>query len=200
MKITSSQGLPYPQINDPGDGALDLQVLAEAIDAKATAQLAGYRSVLNDRQVDVMTTTVDNSAIGANVKGFVTYNSSLYSAGTAPTFPSFEVGSTAGIYVIGAYQISNPTGAVTLNSFRDLFIEVRLYQGAVLNTFITETYQSRVYETNTGGEHQTLVCVVNVPDPSNSTVVVQFQHANAASSAQVKAGSIFWIYQVGTVD
>lgn len=200
MKLTDSQLLPYPDANDPGDAALQLQVLAEAIDAKVSAELTGYRSVLNERQVDVMLTSVDNSAIGNNVKVNVTYNTSLYSSSIAPTFPAFVPSATPGVYVMGAYQISNPTGAITANSFRDLFIQVQLYQGPVLNTFITEIYESRVYETNTGGEHQTLTCVVNVPDPTHSIISVQFQHANAASTAAVKAGSIFWIYQIGTVD
>lgn len=200
MKTTPSQGLPYPEINDPGDAALELQVLAEAIDAKVTAELAGYRSVLNGRQVDVMLSSVDNAPVGSSVMINVTYDTSLYSDDLAPTFPAFLPTAGPSLYVIGAYQISNPTGAVTANSFRDLFIQVQLYQGPVLNTFITETYQSRVYETNTGGEHQTLSCVVNVPYPANSSVSVIFQHANAASTAAVKAGSIFWIYQIGTVE
>ncbi len=201
MKVTSSQQLPYPEINDPGDAALELQVLAEAIDAKVSAELVGYRSVLNDRQVEVFLASVDNGAVASNTMTQVSYDTILYSSdGIGVAAPFFNPAATASVYVIGAYLITNPTGTVTANTFRDLFLQVGLYQGPVLNTFITELYQSRVYESSSGGEHQTLVAVVNVPSPPTSTISVLWQHANAGSTVQVKAGSICWMNQIGTVD
>src|SRR6476660_8368670 len=47
MELTPNLRLPYPDDNDPGDGALDLQVFAEATDAAITAQLVALRANIN---------------------------------------------------------------------------------------------------------------------------------------------------------
>jgi hypothetical protein len=200
VKLTDTQLLPYPEANDPGDGALDLQVLAEAIDAKLVAEFANFRSVLNDRQIEVVTLAADFGPVTANTDTFVSFDTVVFTSDGGSPFIGFDPAVTSGaVYAAGAYVISNPTGAVTANSSRTAKLSMSLYQGPSLNTFTTNTWISEIYETSTGGEHQQLVSVFYAPFPASSAINLIFRHANVASTVNVKAGSMMWLQRLGEI-
>ena len=201
MKLTDSQLLPYPEINDPGDGALDLQVLAEAIDAKLVGEFANFRSVLNDRQIEIVTLSADFGPISSGGTGtLVSFDTVTYTSDGGSSTIFFNPAETAGgIYAMGCYLISNPTGAVTANSYRKAMLQAVLYNGPSLNTFTTQTWASEVYETTTGGEHQNVMAVFYAPFPALSNVGAVFQHGNTGSTVNVKAGSYMWLQRLGEI-
>jgi hypothetical protein len=201
VKLTDSQLLPYPEINDPGDGALDLQVLAEAIDAKLVAEYANFRSVLNDRQLEIVSLTADFGPISSGGTGTaISFDTVVFSSDGGGTTIFFNPAVTAGgIYAMGCYIISNPTGAVTANSYRKTLLTATLYNGPSVNTFTTQTWASEVYETTSGGEHQNLMAVFYAPFPALSSVNALFQHGNTGSTVNVKAGSIMWLQRLGEI-
>jgi hypothetical protein len=201
VKLTDSQFLPYPEINDPGDGALDLQVLAEAIDAKLTQEFANFRSVLNNRQLEVVTLASDFGPISSGGTGItIGFDTVVFTSdGGGPTILFNPAITTGGIYAAGCYVISNPTGAVTANSYRKAMLQISLYNGPSVATFSNQTWSSEVYETTTGGEHQHVMAVFYAPFPAFSSVSVAFQHGNTGSTINVKTGSIMWLQRLGEV-
>lgn len=201
MRLTDSQLLPFPEANDPGDGALDLQVLAEAINAKLVAEFANFRSVLNDRQLEVVTLTSDFGPITSGGTGTaISFDTVVFTSDGGGTTIFFDPTVTAGgIYAMGCFIISNPTGAITANSYRKTLLTATLYNGPSLNTFTTQTWASEVYETSSAGEYQNLMAVFYAPFPALSSVNALFQHGNTASTVNVKANSFMWLQRLGEI-
>lgn len=201
MKLTGSQLLPYPEPNDPGDGALDLQVLAEAIDAKLVTEFANFRSVLNGRQLEVVNLLADFGPFTSSAPpASVSFDNVVFTSdGGGPTIQFDPTVTSGAVYAAGLYLISNPTGTVTVNTHRSSRILVSLYNGPSLNTFTSQTWNVEVYETGTGGEHQQVMAVFYAPFPAQSLITPQFQHNNTGSSVNVLAGSYMWLQRLGEV-
>lgn len=218
MEVTPNEFLPYPTNNDPGNGALDLQVLAEAIDAATQGKLAHFRQIINRparvRQLSANTGNMipninnDISIIGGAFWLPATYNSTGPVLGSNP-YSSLGLGTTPGIYRAGACVISNPIGAVTAGSSRILEIDAIIPSDPSNFPVSTVTRKafSITFETSTGSQYQTteLEFLTNFPGNNSSTfagtqIAAFFNHQNAASNMQLLAGSTMWIYRVGDVE
>jgi len=219
MDITPGESLPFPEGFDPGNGALDLQVIAEAIDANITAKLGQFKTVIN-KAVRVARSTAAGTAFGPNLRtnilGGLTPFSTVYSSPGSPlgalaSLDATGLGSAPGIFRAGAFVVTAPIGATTAGSFRLLEI-----QALIPNTptrfptqFVTKIADSEVYETNTGAEWQMaeLEIMTPFPDAPNGQlgfVGTQFTaymtHRNFASNLQVLAGSVVWLYRAADVE
>lgn len=202
MELTDTQDFPYPGPLDPGDGALDLQVFAEAVDAKLTTAFADFRAVLN--------TKVKVVGLLANVPGFVNaveaeipfdnilYDNTAFASGT----PFFD---EVGYYRIGAFVQSNPSGAVTANTSRLSRLQFRQQLTIPFGSVVFEDWFTQTYESNTGSEYQVMEGLVRVPnvDSPGSFIRVLFTSFNSGSNTTViggAGGSLIWFYKVSDLE
>jgi hypothetical protein len=214
MEITDSQFLPYPDGVDPGDGALDLQYLAQAIDAKLVTAFANYGGVVNSKlKVSVLAT--NSTAISGNA-GLIVYPifttwTTLYDStgGLEPANPfdlsGFDGG---GVYRIGWSIQSQPTGAVDVLSERSMALTINVALDASSPpAFTTEFIADTAYEVNLGATSQLVDSEFWLPFPGQfpfvaggSYVRPSFFHQNTSSTVQILAGSLAWIYRVGDLE
>ncbi len=202
MEVTDTQGFPYPGPLDPGNGALDLQIFAEAVNAKLIASFADFRAVLNN-QVKII-------GLIANVGGFINgieteipFDNILYDNTGSP---SNLVGFTEeGYYRIGAFILSNPSGAVTVNSLRLTRLQFRQQLTIPFSAVVFEDWFTQNYESNTGSEYQTIEGLVRVSSvqPPGSFLRVLFTSFNAGSTTTIIGGtngSLLWFYKVSNLE
>jgi hypothetical protein len=211
MDSTPLEHLPFPEPNDPGNGALDLQILAEAIDAKATIQLAELRTVVN-KPIRVTTlTATGGTPVSANSQSDVFIMgapnwSSLYDSSTSFSLRSESmdgVGTTPGIYRVGCFLITNPTGAVNNGTARHIRIEATV-PTSDFTTFPTLTKlqvaYSQCFEASLGSTVQQCELEFATPQPTATDVQITFNHGNTSSTVALLTGSITYMYRVGDVE
>lgn len=194
METTDTQFLPYPEANDPGAAALQLQVLAEAIDAQLTDAFSTFRTVVNP-DVLVLRLSANQTGILLNTTTVIDFDQVLYDTTGAGLSASFL---STGYFRIGSYILSNPSGGVTANSSRRTFMryERTIFVPAV--TVVQEFFDSTTLDAGVGGEIQSVEALIRVPsiDAPGPFIITQFLHLNAASTMNVLAGSLMWYYKV----
>lgn len=202
MELTDTQQFPYPGPFDPGDGALDLEVFAEAVDAKLTAAFANFRAVLNSK-VKVVGMVANQTGFVNGVEDAIAFDNVLYdSTGLAGTTAFFT---EVGYYRVGAFILSNPSAGVTVNSLRLTRLQFRQQLTIPFGTVVFEDWFTQSYESNTGGEYQTIEGLVRVPnvDSPGSFIRVLFTSFNAASTTTViggTGGSLIWFSKVSNLE
>jgi hypothetical protein len=218
MELTPNLRLPYPDDNDPGDGALDLQILAEAVDAAATLQLAALRAAIN-KPCRIAQLSVNTAGIAANVEtsifsaGFtwtILYDSSSIAISAAVNpFTQRGMGEEPGIYHLGSYLSTQPTGAITANSFRQLAIKATIPSDRTVFPATTTLIEglSGGYETSSGSHQLNAELEVYTPFPSVGVATAAgtifdatFFHQNTGSTVQINAGSLAWIWRAADVE
>ncbi len=208
MDQTESQQLPYPEDNDPANWALQLQVLAEAIDAKLVADFAAFRDVIN---VPALVVNLSANQTGIPTTGDdVYFDQVLYMNGNWTLTPSYLVFPETGYYRIGAYVVANPSGAVTANSSVITVLRYVYVPSYPFYSRTEEDFETRNWQSSTGGEHMVSEGLIRVdavnPFPSStspsdySMARVRITHANAASTMDVIAGSKMWGYKVSELE
>jgi len=198
MELTDSQFLPYPEPDDPANGALQLQMLAQAIDAKLVAINAGFDGVLA-RPVAIRKNTGTQS-IAANQGVAVNVGTTV--------FASYDTGASnsrirfnawpAGIYMCGGYVNTNPSGVVNANSAKLVYLqfEDRRIQPGPLNDTYTESWGHAGSQTNTGGDHMTFTESFEVHGPAGASVRMDLLHGNTSSNLTVLNATL-WVAYVG---
>lgn len=197
MKNTFSQGLPYPEAEDFGLGSLQLQVLAEAVDVKLSAAHARYDAVLDVETFLEGMTVAQNMSDG--VKQIIFFNTLMYdSVGTGSLGPLFTmVDFSPGLYQAGMYVNTVPTGAVDAGSYRTIFLGLLDYRGPGYVDRYEEEWQLDGYETNTGGEYQTMHMTFELHSPERARLTPYFEHGNTSSTVNIAAGSYWWVSRIG---
>lgn len=202
MELTDTQQFPYPGPFDPGDGALDLEVFAEAVDAKLTTAFANFRTVLNTK-VKVVGLAASATGFVNGVETEIPFDTVLYdSTGFAGTTAFFD---QVGYYRIGAFVLSNPSAGVTVNSLRLARLQFRQQLAIPFGAVVFEDWFTQNYESNTGSEFQVLEGLVRVPnvDTPGSFIRVLFTSFNAASTTTITGGiggSLIWFYKVSNLE
>lgn len=209
MDQTSSQHLPYPEANDPADWALQLQVLAESIDAKLVAEFAGFRTAIN-RPVLVANLSANQTGIAASVTSDIFFDQILFKSGSWLLDPSYAFPQETGYYRMGAYVVANPSAGITANSSVYTSLTYAYVPSYPFYSYSTEEFISRNWQSSTGGEHMVVETLVRVdvvnPAPSTfrptdySGARVTITHSNVASSLNVIAGSKMWAYKVSELE
>lgn len=210
MDQTASQQLPYPEINDPADEALQLQVLAEAIDAKLVAQFAAQRRVANP-PCAIVNLSANQTGVVAGTATQIFFDQILYQQGAWLLAPTSLFFPETGYYRCGAYMLSGPSGAATLGSSLVLTMRYPYVQALPFSSYTVEEFEEQNFQSGTtGNEHQLAeglvrVDVVNTA-PGNfspidySGIAAYILHSNAASAVTVVAGSKMWAYKVGELE
>jgi hypothetical protein len=201
MDITNTQSLPYPDCNDPGDGALDLQVLAEAIDAKLVAAFANFRAIVN-RPAFIVGLSANQTGFASGSTADIIWDTTIWDStptgigGLGSGVSFFQ----PGYWMIGCWISSVPSGGVTANS--KLLIRMT-YQGDLLvpvGAVHTESVAAANFQSNTGGEDVVVTQLVrqeadNFPG-SSGIVTISLSHANVASTLSVNSTSMVWGFKV----
>lgn len=210
MEQTLSQHLPYPVENDPGDGALQLQVLAEAIDAKLVAAFAAYREVVNPPTA-VVNLSANQTGIVNSTETQILFDQDLYIMGDWALTPSWLFFPETGYYRVGTYINSLVAGAVTAQSSVQVYLFAPYVSSLPLATYTREVFTNQDFQpataTNIHQVVETLVrCDVVNTTPSNveptdySGILASIWHANTASAIDVIAGSKMWAYKVSELE
>lgn len=203
MRLTDTELLPFPDCTDPGDGALDLQVLAEAIDAKLVASFANFRKVVN---VPCALWT-----LSVNATGFVNGDPSpinfdqlvFQSPQLAVTGPSTGVLIyTPGYYFVGMFLNASPSGGTTANADVTAMIEWKGDLNTPIGAQSRELFLTRNYLSVSASESAT-VCMV-VRQEFDGTALLNggglltgyIWHQNAASTMTVNATSRLWAFKI----
>lgn len=197
MKTTFSQSLPYPEGEDYALGSLDLQVLAEAVNAKLVADHARYDSILATPLLIGSLSAPQN--IGNNGQNVIIFDTVVYDTQQNGAIgPYFSMAAWPnGIYQAGVYCPSNPTGAVTVGSTRKLFIVINDFRGPSSSDRYTEEWVVETLESNSAGEHQVIHASFEIHSPERATVQAQFQEFNTGSSVNILAGAYWWLARIG---
>ena len=134
MDETNSQDLPYPEINDPAARALQLQILAEAIDAKLVAQFAAVRTVLNPVAALVNLSVTQTGIPSGETPNTVFFDQILYQSGAWGLTPTYLFFPETGYYRIGAYTVTTASGAFTLNGRLEMTLNYSYIQAFPFTT------------------------------------------------------------------
>jgi hypothetical protein len=216
VELTPNLRLPYPDDNDPGDGALDLQVFAEAVDAAATQQIAALRSTIN-KPCRVAQLTVATAGIAANQNTDIfnaggTWTNIYDSTGVVTTNPFDQrgLGTAPGIYHLGVGLVYQVTGATTANSVRQIQLTAAIPSDRTVfpSTVSNLTAYSSNYDPSAGAMAATVELEVYTPFPSVSSTSTSagtvfsalFLHQNVASTVQIITGSYAYIYRAADVE
>ena len=211
MELTPNERFPYPDGNDPGNGALDLQILAEAIDAKVVTMLANFKSAINKlMRVTVALGTGPNAVTANAFSDIFTIGagqwSKIYdSTGQATLDPASMngFGTTPGIFRMGCCLATNPTGTVNGGTFRELRLSatVPLNDPSVfpLTTTIKRSL-SKVYEASAGNTLQCCELEFATAFPRSTTLNMEFQHGNTGSNVTTLAGTLMYVYRIGDIE
>jgi len=216
MELTPNLRLPYPDDNDPGDGALDLQVFAEATDAAITAQLVALRANINKPcRVAMLNTPTAGFAANVTTDVFaagtwtIIYDSSSLTTTTLDPFTQRGMGEEPGIYHLGAYIVTQPTGAITANSLRRLTVSAAIPSDRTVFPATTKTLSGISSGYETGSSVHPLVADLEIYTPFPSVGVstsagtifqVTYMHQNTGSTVQILNGSLAWIWRAADVE
>lgn len=214
MDTTDSQHLPFPDDNDPGDGALDLQILAEAIDAKLVAQFAAMRGVINKKcKVSVLAANTVAFADSTLIEVYPTSSTwtTLYdSTGGSDTANPFDLSgfTGGGVYRVGWFCQSAPSGTVDVNTERDASLNVQVaLDASTPSTFQTQILPVTSYDTNNGSVRQVVDSEIFLPFPGQfpfvtggSNIRPNFFHLNTSSGVSILAGSLAWVVRVADLE
>jgi hypothetical protein len=214
MDSTDSQHLPFPENFDPGDGALDLQVLAEAIDAKLSAQFVAMRGAIN-KKLKVSTLAANTSAFADSTLIQLYPTSSTWttvydSTGGSDTANPYDLSgfTGGGVYRVGFYCRSQPSGTVDVNTERDASLNVQVaLDASTPSTFQTQILPATSYDTNNGVVVQVVDSEIFLPFPGQfpfvtggSNIRPYFFHLNTSSGVSILTGSLAWVERVGDLD
>lgn len=215
MESTDNEMIPFPEGNDPGNGALDLQLIAERVNTLAGAQQVELRRIIN-KPGKVLRLSANTSGVSSGIFTDIfalgtwlpvfdsTYPSTLPKSG----FSNAGLGDTPGIYRVGVYLNIQCTGALTANSLRQLYVQAAVPSDPTI--FPASITNRQGFSTNydpSGALGMTAELEIYTPYPSNpvstnggTVFTAIFFHSNVASTVQLNAGSIAWLYRVADVE
>ena len=203
-------GLSCLSPDDYGATALQMQSLANAIDAQLTSQAAEFNQFLTAPTALATTTTIQTGipTFGATVGAAGAGDYALTFANYTPVdFPPFGAifangflnfpTDRSGWYHVGAYVPMTASGAITALSYRLLELNVGS-NTLVPNT--TKTFATFHFDTSTGGEHLMTQGVVEVSGEGTFSLWARASHANVASTMNVPVGATIWLHYLGPSD
>jgi len=187
---------------------LALQVDALATNAALSSIQAGL-DTYNNRPWSILTTTatttlaqftnewtgvVTSSYPGISIlaNGFTQQNFGL-------DLTSFTISATlnpAGWYLVGGTCTFQATGAVTVNTRRDLILEWAFRVNGVTN--YAPYIVNSIYESNTAGDALSVAGMFYADGTKDYFFDLMFSHKNAGSTMTVNAGARYFVAYLGT--
>lgn len=216
MKTTDLYALPYPDGDDFGNGALDLQSFAEAVETQLVAIETGLQSSLYTQGfITQSTADVTGIASGSEITPFSRASGNFWNGGT-PTalWNTTGAGTTLTINESGSYLFGMscnlvPSGTVNVNTLRLLTLGASVPAGAQFTNQKQYLYRATTLEPNAAG-NGVFMCVsgmfdyqqINTSKPGadiNNGYWVGISHGNTSSTLTLKAGARFWSIKVADI-
>jgi len=216
MKITDRFSLPYPDDDDFGNGALDLQYFAESVETQLVALQTGLQSSLYTQGfITQSTADVTGIASGGEQTPFGRSSGNFWNGGT-PTavWNTTGAGTTltineTGSYIFGAYVNLIAAGTVNVNTLRLLTLGASVPAGAQFTNQKQYLYRETTLEPNAAG-NGVFMCVqgmfdyqmINSSKPGadiNNGYWLGIAHGNTSSTLTLKAGARFWSIKVADI-
>jgi len=201
METTANQNLPYPECVDPGAGALDLQVLAEAIDAKLVTAFENFRAVVN-RPAFIVGLSANQTGFASGSTADIVWDTKIWDSTTIGVGAGVTFGDP-GYWMIGCWISSVPSGGVTANSKLLIRLSYRGDLYVPVGAVHTESTAAANFQSNTGGEDVVVTQLVRQeydgvtsPGSGGGAVIVNLSHANVASTLTVNSTSLVWGFKV----
>lgn len=192
------------------NGALEMQAFAESADTQITALRALY-SAFPRRPTVVRSLSADQPGLANGVLNTLVFTNTLFINRPAVSWPSFNGVSYApfyesGAWIFGVYLKCTVDGATTATSQRQTVITVQTPTGlAPSATQSFEGYGTTIFDSGVaGGDFMTSTGTAVYQSiqgsAANQGVLVQFIHANAASTMTVKAESFIWMHKLSELE
>lgn len=216
MKTTQLYRLPFPEGEDFGNGALDLQYFAESVETQLVSLQNGLTAQLNT-QGFILQTTADITGIasGSEAVPFASQTLNYFGLGTpSAIWNTTGSGTTvtipeSGSYMFGAYCNLIASGTVNANTLRTLTLGASVPAGAQFTTQKQYLYRSTTLDQNTGvgvylcvsGFFDYTFIDTSRPggDPATPGFWLSVSHANASSTLTLKAGALYWAIKVADI-
>lgn len=206
MDETPVYSLPFPEDGDFANGALDLQVLAEAADTAISGVRANYLALAR-KPTSVWRSTVDQNVGVAGSAATIVFGSQVYTNDASFTsistikfpFPS------SGLWTFGVMLNCVASGAATANTQRSLTLEADQPIGLNLFDYTPFYFGDTVFESSTaGGDFMTACGIINFNLVSgtvaNRWLSATFQHNNTGSAMTIKAGATLFLHKLSNLD
>lgn len=192
------------------NGALQLQAFAETVDADITALKAVY-SRFPRRPTLIRSLGSDTTAISSGSLTAPTFGTDVFANRTGwPTqssrSPNYTPFYETGAWMFGVYLKCTVDGATTATSQRQLVITVQTPTGLAPSSVQTFTgYGNTIYDSGVaGGDFVTATgTIVYQPisgSAANEGILIQFIHANTASTMTLKAESFMWMHKLSELE
>lgn len=197
MLLTDSQGLPYPEPED-FVSSLQLQTLAEAIDAKIQALNVGFDAV-NARSARIVRLSANQTGLPSGTETQVLFDTYIYGSDPnhSPNSISFD-GFEAGLFMGGMYAAAQAPAPV-VNTERWARLELLDYPGPAFSTEQITIWDDQSYETNTGGEDLNPVATFEVNTPEYATLTGYIGHTNGTVVTAL-LGTYMWVFRIGGLE
>jgi hypothetical protein len=193
------------------NGALQMQAFAESVDTEITALKAVY-SAFPRRPTLIRSLGSDQSSINSGSFVSLSFVTNSFVNRTSPAWPTFSATSNyipfyeSGAWMFGVYLKCTVDGATTATSQREVHMTVQTPIGLAPGSVQTFTgYGSSIFDSGVaGGDFLTAVgTAVYQPisgSAANQGILVEFFHANAASTMTVKAESFVWMHKLSELE
>jgi hypothetical protein len=199
MKLTSKFSLPQPESDDFANGALDLQILAEAVDTDIYNLQQSFTANLRTAAVISHATATYAVPIGQELLPFDN-DASIMTFGSfvidyQNVFTSTVLIPEQGSYLFGCY-VNLIAGTPNLNTLRILQIGASVPAGPQFNTQKRYLFTETALEPNNG--HGVFLSAMGqfdyqaVPNARPLRLWAGFSHNNTSSNVVMQAGAIFW--------
>jgi len=196
MELTPSQGLPFPSDEDFGNGALDLQFLAQTVDTKLFAKETALRSILYPPVKILGAAGTPNLSNG--VQNLVTFSRIIQNRGFNPGTDMTLLQS--GTYMMGVFIEAQCVGTVSANTVRGVSLSINLpIIPDPISGFVTQTATNSIVEPGTGNSLLTTQLIFDyqaVAGISPGTPVVNYFHTNTGSLMSVLNTSYIWLIKI----
>lgn len=204
MTKTTDSGLICLTDKDYAAVALAEQCSTAQVDASLLTLNTGLTAYNNRPWATAVTTasgtsnnTLADFVLGTQPSGGVSIHSLAHSTAASGLsgLPTMTL-PPAGWYLAGATCTFQATGAVNANTRRDLIL-TWAYAVNGINQWNQQSVHS-VYESNTGGDADTVTGMFFADGLRNYTLQATFIHKNTSSTMQVNTGARYWVQYLGT--
>lgn len=193
------------------NGALEMQAFAEQVDADITSLKALY-SAFPRRPTVVRSLGSDQTGIVSGSAQTLIFGTISFINRPFALWPPFTNSSNyasffeGGAWIFGVYIKCTVDGATTATSQRIIRMTVQTPTGLAPGSVQTLTgYGSAIFDSGVAGGDFITATGTAVYQPiagsaANQGVLVEFLHANTASTMTVKAESFFWMHKLSELE
>jgi hypothetical protein len=192
------------------NGALEMQAFAESVDADITSLKALY-SAFPRRPTLIRSLGSDATTISSGSLTAPSFTTNVFSNRTgwpvqSANSPNYTPFYESGLWIFGVYVKCTVDGATTAQSQRQIMIAVQTPTGLAPSSVQTFSgYGGTIFDSGVaGGDFITATGTAVYQSIANSTanqgILIDFLHANTASTMTLKAESFMWMHKLSELE